>query len=86
MSMDVVGCLGCDFLAGRRDLPGGLVHQTPSWAVNHVVGPMNLGTLVVSPREHVVAIADIERFCARARELFQRLPAPERRIVTDHGD
>lgn len=60
MGVDVVGCLGCDLLAGRRDLPGGVVHQTTSWVVNHVVGSMNLGTLVVSPREHVVAIADLD--------------------------
>jgi ATP adenylyltransferase len=58
--MDVVGCLGCDLLAGRRDLPGGVVHETASWVVNHVVGPMNLGTLIVGPREHVVAVADLD--------------------------
>lgn len=28
--------------------------------MNHVIGPMNLGTLVVSPKEHVVAIADLD--------------------------
>jgi ATP adenylyltransferase len=28
--------------------------------VNHVVGPMNLGTLIVSPKEHVVAVADLD--------------------------
>ncbi len=58
--MDVVGCLGCDFLAGRRYLPGGIVHQTALWVVNHVVGPMNLGTLIVGPREHVTAVADLK--------------------------
>ena len=57
--MNVPGCLGCDLLAGRRHLPGGIVHQTSSWAVNHVLGPMNLGTLVVSPRSHVVAVGDL---------------------------
>jgi ATP adenylyltransferase len=54
------GCLGCDLLAGRRDLPGGIVHQTTSWTVNHVIGAMNLGTLIVGPREHIVAIADLD--------------------------
>jgi ATP adenylyltransferase len=58
--MDVVGCLGCDLLAGRRDLPGGIVHQTASWVVNHVVGPMNLGTLIAGPREHIAAVADLD--------------------------
>jgi ATP adenylyltransferase len=58
--MDMVGCLGCDLLAGRRDLPGGIVYETASWVVNHVVGPMNLGTLMVGPREHIVAVADLD--------------------------
>ena len=58
--VDVVGCLGCDFLAGRRVLPGGIVHQTAGWTVNHVAGPMNLGTLIVAPKEHIVAVADLD--------------------------
>jgi ATP adenylyltransferase len=58
--VDVVGCLGCDLLAGRRPLPGGIVHQTTSWVVNHVVGSMNLGTLIVGPREHLVSVADLD--------------------------
>jgi diadenosine tetraphosphate (Ap4A) HIT family hydrolase len=58
--VDVVGCLGCDLRAGRRALPGGTVHQTAGWVVNHVVGPMNLGTLIVAPKEHVVAVADLD--------------------------
>jgi ATP adenylyltransferase len=59
VGVDVVGCLGCDLLAARRHLPGGIVHATASWVVNHVVGPMNLGTLIVSPREHIIALADL---------------------------
>jgi ATP adenylyltransferase len=58
--VDVAGCLGCDFLAGRRAPPGGIVHQTGGWVVNHVVGPMNLGTLIVGPKEHVVAVGDLD--------------------------
>lgn len=58
--MDVTGCLGCDLLAGRRELPGGVLHETAAWVVNHVIGPMNLGTLIVGPREHVVAIAELD--------------------------
>jgi len=57
--MDVAGCLGCDLAARRRHSPGGILHETPSWLVNHVVGAMNLGTLIVAPREHIVAVADL---------------------------
>jgi diadenosine tetraphosphate (Ap4A) HIT family hydrolase len=56
----VVGCLGCDIVAGRRPPPGGFVHETTRWVVNHVVGSMNLGTLVIAPREHVLAVADLD--------------------------
>jgi hypothetical protein len=58
--MDVVGCLGRDVVTGRRRVPGGIVHETTSWVVNHVVGSMNLGTLIAGPREHVVAVADLD--------------------------
>ena len=58
--MDVAGCLGCDLAAGRRHSAGGILYETPSWLVNHVVGAMNLGTLIVAPREHVVAVADLD--------------------------
>ena len=58
--VDVVGCLGCDLLAGRRELPGGVVYETAAWVVNHVVGSMNLGTLIVGPRRHIVAVADLD--------------------------
>jgi ATP adenylyltransferase len=58
--MDVTGCLGCDLAAGRRHLPGGILYETTSWLVNHVVGAMNLGTLIVAPREHIVAVADLD--------------------------
>lgn len=58
--MDVTGCLGCDLLTGRQELPGGVLHETSAWVVNHVVGPMNVGTLVVGPRRHVVAVADLD--------------------------
>jgi len=56
---DVAGCLGCEIVAGRREVPGGIVHETAHWIVNHAVGSLNLGTLIVAPRDHVVAVADL---------------------------
>lgn len=58
--MERDGCPGCDLLAGRRVLPGGIVYQTASWVVNHAIGPLNLGTLIVAPREHIISVADLE--------------------------
>jgi len=56
---DRVGCLACDLAAGRLDLPGGLVHEVGGWRVEHCVGPLGVGTLVVKPRRHVVHVWDL---------------------------
>ena len=56
----IAGCLGCDIAAGRSTVPGGILHRTSRWIVNHAVGRLNLGTLIVAPRDHVVAVADLD--------------------------
>jgi diadenosine tetraphosphate (Ap4A) HIT family hydrolase len=61
---DIAGCLGCEIAAGRREVPGGIVHQTTRWIVNHAVGRLSLGTLIVAPRDHVVAVADLDDVAA----------------------
>ncbi|MFC8197459.1 HIT family protein [Streptomyces sp. NPDC057298] len=40
-------------------LPGGTVLRTPLWVVEHCVGPLPLGTLVVKPLRHVLHVADL---------------------------
>ena len=50
---DVAGCLACDLARGRRPLPGGMIHATGHWAVEHCVGPLGVGTLIVKPLRHV---------------------------------
>jgi ATP adenylyltransferase len=52
-------CMACDLAAGRRALPGGLIYRTRSWLVEHCVGPLGLGTLIVKPERHLTAIADL---------------------------
>jgi diadenosine tetraphosphate (Ap4A) HIT family hydrolase len=53
------GCLACALAAGREPLPGGLIHRTESWLVEHCVGPLGLGTLIVKPGRHVTAVAGL---------------------------
>jgi diadenosine tetraphosphate (Ap4A) HIT family hydrolase len=53
------GCLACDLRAGRVPLPGGGIHETGHWAVEHCIGPLGLGTLVVKPKRHVIHVADL---------------------------
>lgn len=48
----VEGCLGCDLTSGKLDLPGGRIYATKHWVVEHCVGPLSVGTLVVKPLRH----------------------------------
>jgi diadenosine tetraphosphate (Ap4A) HIT family hydrolase len=52
-------CLACDLTAGAAPLPGGLIFETKGWRVEHCVGPLGVGTLVVKPKRHVLYLADI---------------------------
>jgi diadenosine tetraphosphate (Ap4A) HIT family hydrolase len=55
-----VGCLACDLAEGRLPLPGGAIHDDGRWRVEHCVGPLGVGTLVVKPRRHVLQVADLD--------------------------
>jgi diadenosine tetraphosphate (Ap4A) HIT family hydrolase len=52
-------CLACDLATGRRPLPGGLIHRSRSWLVEHCTGPLGVGTLIVKPERHVTSVADL---------------------------
>jgi hypothetical protein len=43
------GCLACDLIAGRIELPGGVIAATKHWRLEHCVGPLGVGTLIVKP-------------------------------------
>jgi diadenosine tetraphosphate (Ap4A) HIT family hydrolase len=56
----IEGCPACDLAAGRRELPGGRIHETGHWIVEHCVGPLGLGTLLVKPARHVTSVAELD--------------------------
>jgi diadenosine tetraphosphate (Ap4A) HIT family hydrolase len=53
-------CLACALSSGRKPLPGGLIHRTTRWRVEHCVGPFGVGALVVKPDRHVLHLADLD--------------------------
>ncbi|MBN1865875.1 hypothetical protein JW916_01160 [Candidatus Sumerlaeota bacterium] len=53
------GCLACDLMEGRISLPGGRAHETSRWVVEHCVGPLGLGTLIVKPKRHCVHVWEL---------------------------
>ena len=52
-------CLGCDLTNGRRDLPGGRIYETAHWVVEHCIGPLGVGTLIVKPFRHVYNVWEL---------------------------
>jgi diadenosine tetraphosphate (Ap4A) HIT family hydrolase len=40
-------------------LPGGVIHDARAWLVEHCVGPLGVGTLVVKTRRHYTRVADL---------------------------
>lgn len=52
-------CLACDLNSGEAQLPGGLIFETPGWRVEHCVGPLGVGTLIVKPKRHVTVLAEL---------------------------
>lgn len=49
--------MACDLSDEKLPLPGSRIHETTHWLVEHCVGPLGLGTLIVKPRRHVTSVA-----------------------------
>jgi diadenosine tetraphosphate (Ap4A) HIT family hydrolase len=76
------GCLGCDLADGRIPLPGGVIHQTEHWRVEHCVGPLGVGTLLVKPKRHVTRVSELDPDeAAELGPLLQRSAAVVDRLV-----
>jgi diadenosine tetraphosphate (Ap4A) HIT family hydrolase len=51
--MNVEGCVACDALAGRIEVPGGMIDETEHWHADHCIGPFGVGAVVVKTKQHV---------------------------------
>lgn len=69
-------CYACRLVAGAEELPGGRIHATRYWVVEHCTGPLGVGTLIVKPFRHCIHVGELST--AEAREmgpLLQRISA-----------
>jgi len=57
--LPVEGCKTCELTSGRAVLPGGAIARESGWVVEHCVGPLGVGTLIVKPERHVEHVADL---------------------------
>ena len=54
-------CLVCEQVAGRWAVPGGIIFESDRWIVDHCIGPLGVGTLIVKPKRHVVHVGDLNQ-------------------------
>ena len=54
------GCLSCDLAEGRLPLPGGIIAETEHWLVDHTVGALGVGTVIVRPKRHVLHVWELD--------------------------
>jgi diadenosine tetraphosphate (Ap4A) HIT family hydrolase len=52
-------CFACRLTAGDEPLPGGRIWATDQWAVEHCVGPLGVGALIVKPLRHCLHLGDL---------------------------
>src|SRR5262249_44990661 len=52
-------CMACQLTAGERGLAGGRIFQTEHWVVEHCIGTLGVGTLILKPFRHIVGLADM---------------------------
>jgi diadenosine tetraphosphate (Ap4A) HIT family hydrolase len=81
----VEGCLACDLAEGRVPLPGGVIYESTWWLVEHCVGPLGVGTLLVKTKRHVTRVsqltedeaAELGPLLRRTAAVVDQLLAPE---------
>lgn len=88
-------CLGCAFAIGEETPPGGVLVRTDSWMVNHCVGSLGVGTLVIAPTRHVTRVSaltepeveELGRLIRRCSQIVEALVTAEQTYVClwSHG-
>lgn len=70
--MNVEGCLACDALVGRVEVPGGRIAETEHWCSEHCLGPFGVGAVVVKAKDHVESLWEISHEAAAELGPFLR--------------
>jgi diadenosine tetraphosphate (Ap4A) HIT family hydrolase len=52
-------CMACRLTNGELPLPGGRIYQSAYWVVEHCVGPLGVGTLILKPLRHCTHVAGL---------------------------
>jgi diadenosine tetraphosphate (Ap4A) HIT family hydrolase len=78
----MAGCVACELSSGGRELPGGRIHETGQLLVEHCIGPLGVGTLIVKPRRHATHVWDLtEQEAQELGPLLARVARAQRELL-----
>jgi Diadenosine tetraphosphate (Ap4A) hydrolase and other HIT family hydrolases len=79
MLTDDMECLACELIEHPEGVAGGRIATLGHWVVEHCIGPLGVGTVVVKPTRHVIHLADLTS--AEAAELGPVLARVSRAVT-----
>ena len=89
-------CLACRLTSGELYLPGGRIYETEHWVVEHCIGPLPVGSLIVKPFRHCLHVWDLSAeeaeelgpLLKRATRAIREIVQPDQVYVClwSHGD
>lgn len=82
-----MGCLACELIERPEGVAGGRIATLGHWAVEHCIGPLGVGTVVVKPLRHVIHLADLDPDeAAELGPVLKRVADAVSRASADAGD
>ena len=76
-------CYACSLANGTENLLGGLIAETQFWRVEHCMGSLGVGTLIIKPKRHVLHVWALSEAEAREMGLILKEASRVVKAITD---
>ena len=76
-------CYACNLANGIENLIGGLIAETKLWRVEHCMGSLGVGTMIVKPKRHVLYVWELSKPEAEEMGLILKEASRVVKAITD---